>query len=41
MKYLYPDVDISEWAWIGTKFDHVIKNDRGLDDLIPKVIEIF
>lgn len=41
MKSLYPDVDYSEWAWIGTKFDHVIINDGGLDDLIPKVIETF
>jgi hypothetical protein len=41
MKSLHPDVDISEWAWIGTEFDHVIVNDGDLHDLIPKVVETF
>lgn len=41
MKSLHPDVDISEWAWIGAEFDHVIVNDGDLYDLIPKVIETF
>jgi hypothetical protein len=41
MKSLHPDVDISEWAWIGAEFDHIIVNDGDLYDLIPKVIETF
>ena len=37
MKNLYPNVHISEWAWIGTNFDFLIENDGGIEDLESKV----
>jgi hypothetical protein len=33
----YPDVHFSEWAWIGSKIDFEIDNNRTLDELIEKV----
>ena len=30
-------VHASEWAWVGTKFDHTIHNDMKLDDLYNEV----
>ncbi len=33
MKTTYKSVHISEWAWIGTEVDHVLKNDSGINDL--------
>lgn len=33
----YPGVHASEWAWIGTDFDHVIDNNSSIDDLYKKL----
>lgn len=30
-------VHASEWAWVGTKFDHIIHNDMKIDDLYNEV----
>ena len=30
-------VHASEWAWVGTKFDHTIHNDMNIDDLYSEV----
>lgn len=30
----YPEVHVSEWAWIGSPFDAVITNDGSIDDLV-------
>ena len=30
-------VHASEWAWVGTKFDHTIHNDMKIDDLYNEV----
>ena len=37
MRYAYPDVHYSEWAWIGCKIDGVIKNDGTIEDLTNKL----
>jgi hypothetical protein len=37
MKYQYPGIHVSEWAWVGTKFDHVIENDGTIDDLYTAI----
>ena len=26
-------IHASEWAWVGTEFDHIIENDTSIDDL--------
>lgn len=33
MAQKYPLVHASEWAWIGTEFDHVIDNNSSIEDL--------
>jgi hypothetical protein len=38
MQELYPDIHISEWAWIGKKVDYTIENDGTFDDLRLKVV---
>jgi hypothetical protein len=30
-------IHASEWAWVGTKFDHIIHNDMKIDDLYNEV----
>ena len=30
----------SEWAWVGTKFDHIIANDNSIDDLYTDIKSI-
>jgi hypothetical protein len=30
-------IHASEWAWVGTEFDHVIENDTSIDDLYTTV----
>jgi len=37
MSQLYPHVHSSEWAWVGTQFDHVIYNDHDLQHLKKEV----
>ena len=31
------NIHASEWAWVGTKFDHTIHNDMNIDDLYSEV----
>ena len=31
------NIHSSEWAWVGTKFDHTIHNDMNIDDLYSEV----
>jgi hypothetical protein len=33
----YPDIHISEWAWIGTKYDYVLDNNGSIRDLDANV----
>jgi hypothetical protein len=37
MKTAYPDVHVSETAWVGTKFDAVIENNSTIDSLYNSV----
>jgi len=37
MQQYYPDVHISEWAWLGTKEDYIIPNEGDLKDLEREV----
>jgi hypothetical protein len=37
MPQRYPLVHASEWAWVGTKFDHVIDNNGSIEDLYSQV----
>ena len=37
MENNYPEVHVSEWAWVGYEFDGVIENDGSFDDLKEKV----
>lgn len=37
MKVKYPNVHPSEWAWIGTDFDHVLDNDGTVEQLYEKI----
>jgi hypothetical protein len=37
MEQLHPDVHISEWAWVGSKFDGVIENNGSIQDLYNKI----
>ena len=37
MKTAYPDVHVSETAWVGTDFDAVIDNSGTLDDLYQQI----
>lgn len=40
MAKFFPDVHISEWAWIGQDFDAIIENDGTKDDLENKVVAL-
>lgn len=40
MTKTYSDAHFSEWAWVGSKFDFEINNDRTLNDLNTQVEEI-
>lgn len=40
MSSMYSDAHFSEWAWVGSKFDHEINNDTTLDDLHNQVNSI-
>ena len=37
MAQMYPGVHASEWAWIGTDFDHIIDNNGNIEDLYQKL----
>lgn len=37
MKYQYPTVHASEWAWIGTQFDAEIDNNGSIEDLYQQI----
>ena len=37
MKTAYPEVHRSEWAWVGTEFDHIIDNNSSIQDLYDQV----
>ena len=37
MKTAYPDVHVSETAWVGTDFDSVLDNNGTLDHLYTQV----
>jgi hypothetical protein len=37
MKTAYPDVHVSETAWVGTDFDAVIDNNSNIEDLYYQV----
>lgn len=37
MPQRYPEVHASEWAWIGTNFDHIIDNNSNIEDLYQKL----
>jgi len=40
MKTAYPEVHRSEWAWVGTEFDHVIDNNGTIVDLYDQVKQL-
>jgi hypothetical protein len=37
MEQLHPDVHISEWAWVGSRFDAVIENNGSIQDLYANI----
>lgn len=37
MDHWFPDIHISEWAWAGTRFDHVLDNDGTLQQLYDQI----
>jgi hypothetical protein len=37
MPQMYPGVHASEWAWIGTDFDHIVDNNSSIEDLYNKI----
>lgn len=37
MAQQYPNIHASEWAWIGTEFDHIIDNNGSIDELYNQV----
>ena len=37
MKYQYPNIHVSEWAWVGTKFDYEIVNDGTIEELYTQI----
>lgn len=40
MAQKYPAVHASEWSWIGTEFDRVIKNDGTMDELYSDINDL-
>jgi hypothetical protein len=40
MPQVYPEVHISEWAWIGTDFDYVVENNGSKQDLFSQIESI-
>ena len=40
MPQVYPEVHISEWAWIGTKFDYEVENNGSKQDLFSQLNSI-
>lgn len=40
MDVKFPNVHVSEWAWIGQKFDYVVDNNSNLDDLNKEVTKM-
>lgn len=41
MPLTYPDIHASEWAWVGTKFDYVLDNNKSIQDLYDQVENLF
>lgn len=37
MAQKYPKIHASEWAWIGTDFDHIIDNNSSIEDLYGRL----
>ena len=37
MEQLYPDVHLSEWAWVGSEFDATIENNGTVQDLFQSI----
>jgi hypothetical protein len=37
MEQRYPKIHHSEWAWVGTDFDHVIDNNGSIEDLYAQI----
>jgi hypothetical protein len=37
MSTAYPEVHRSEWAWVGTDFDHIIDNNGSIQDLYDQI----
>lgn len=40
MAQRYPEVHASEWAWIGQPIDHVVDNNRSIDDLYQQIRDL-
>jgi len=40
MKTAYPEVHRSEWAWVGTEFDHIVDNNGSIGDLYDQVKQL-
>jgi hypothetical protein len=40
MENTYPAAHLSEWAWVGAKFDYYINNNGTLDELKSKIRDI-
>lgn len=39
MEQLYPDVHLSEWAWVGSEFDVIIENNGSIQDLYHNIAQ--
>jgi len=40
MATAYPEVHSSEWAWVGTQFDHTIDNNGSIQDLYDQIKQL-
>ena len=40
MATAYPEVHNSEWAWIGTDFDHIIDNNGSIQELYDQIKQL-
>lgn len=40
MRKTYPSAHFSEWAWVGSKYDHIIDNNGTIDSLNGQIREI-